>query len=172
MFRRSTRRAVAWAPALLGLGVAMSLPGSGVGASGHASCDVRDLRGSGDYKIKVRALSRHSDDKGTNRKDFTNFLVVSGTANKDLSKRICTHLGTTSTPTEVSMFSDGELSCNIKESVRGKDVYLIQSFGDPVQDNIMEVRLLSLGAGVRAHASHACVSICASLLRTCWDVRL
>eukprot|EP00605_Chrysophyceae_sp_TOSAG23-4_P002339 GSChrysophyteH1.ASY1.ANO1.2587.1 assembled CDS len=109
----------------------------------HTETSCVGNRGRGDYKIKVRANSRQDMDStsGIGKKDFTNFLIVSGTANKDLSKTICDLIGTTSTPTDVHQFSDGELSCNIQESVRGKHVYLIQSFGDPVQDNVMELLL-------------------------------
>ena len=74
-------------------------------------------------------------------KDFSNFLVVAGTANKALAADVCKILGMTPTPCDVSRFSDGELSCIVNDSVRGKDVYLIQSFGHPVHDNLMELLL-------------------------------
>ena len=51
----------------------------------------------------------------------------------------------------VNKFSDGEISCCINESVRDKDVYLFQSFGEAVNDNIMEL-LLTVAALRRAGA--------------------
>ena len=95
---------------------------------------------SGDYKIKVRARGGTTF-PGATQKDFSNFIIVSGTANTALSNSVCTQLGTTVAPVDVTRFSDGEISCIINETVRGKDVYLIQSFGFPVNDNIMELLL-------------------------------
>ena len=94
-----------------------------------------------DYKVKVRAGSgsaRGGPHSFTPKKDFSNFIIVSGSANTALSRSICSKLGTTVAPVDVTRFSDGEISCVINDSVRGKDVYLIQSFGSPVNDNIME----------------------------------
>jgi ribose-phosphate pyrophosphokinase len=46
---------------------------------------------------------------------------------------------------ELTKFTDGEISCIIKETVRGKDIFLVQSFGDPVNDNVMELLLTVTG---------------------------
>ena len=80
-------------------------------------------------------------------------MIVTGSANVALSKDICNILGTSATPTDVWQFSDGELSCSINETVRGKDIYLIQSFGNPVNDNIMEL-LLTISALRRSGANN------------------
>ena len=109
----------------------------------------------GDYKIKVRAGSANTR-RGAGgvapKKDFSNFIIVSGTANTALSNSICSELGTTVAPVEVTRFSDGEITCIINESVRGKDVYLVQSFGSPVNENIMEL-LLTITALRRSGAN-------------------
>lgn len=108
-----------------------------------------------DYKVKVRAGSgsaRGGPHSFTPKKDFSNFIIVSGSANTALSRSICSKLGTTVAPVDVTRFSDGEISCVINDSVRGKDVYLIQSFGSPVNDNIMEL-LLTITALRRSGAN-------------------
>jgi len=112
----------------------------------------------GDYKIKIKAktapaLAAEPDSGSKQAKDFGNFLIVTGSANVALSKDICSLLGTSATPTDVWQFSDGELSCSINETVRGKDIYLIQSFGTPVNDNIMEL-LLTISALRRSGANN------------------
>lgn len=105
----------------------------------------------GDYKVKIRARPEGSAAKP--KRDFSNFMIVSGTANTSLSNSVCKSLGTTVAPVDVTRFSDGEISCIINESVRGKDAYLIQSFGSPsVNDNIMEL-LLTITALRRAGAN-------------------
>lgn len=104
----------------------------------------------GDYKVKIRARPVGATAKP--KRDFSNFMIVSGTANTALSNSVCKRLGTTVAPVDVTRFSDGEISCIINESVRGKDAYLIQSFGSPVNDNIMEL-LLTITALRRAGAN-------------------
>lgn len=52
---------------------------------------------------------------------------------------------------DVKRFSDGEIQINIDESVRGKDVYLVQSTSAPVNDNLMEL-LIMIDAVKRASA--------------------
>ncbi|KAI4453990.1 ribose-phosphate diphosphokinase family member [Holotrichia oblita] len=64
-----------------------------------------------------------------------------------IAKRLDVELGTS----EVTKFSDGEVSVHIKESVRGTDVYVIQSTSNPVNDNLMEL-LVMLDAFKRASA--------------------
>ena len=124
----------------------------------HSSCNRGHELGAfrtRDYKIKVRAGSSNTKEgvfTSAPKKDFSNFIIVSGTANTALSKSICSELGTTVAPVDVTRFSDGEISCVINDSVRGKDAYLIQSFGSPVNDNIMEL-LLTITALRRSGAN-------------------
>lgn len=83
---------------------------------------------------------------------FENIVILSGSSNPILSSRIVDHLGTSITHMDVHRFSDGEVSCVINESIRGKDVFLIQTCGAPVNDNIMEL-LLTVTAARRSGAN-------------------
>lgn len=68
--------------------------------------------------------------------------VFTGNANKDLALKICEELGLPVGSSIVSTFSDGEISVNINETVRGCDVYVIQSTCSPVNNNLMELLIL------------------------------
>lgn len=68
--------------------------------------------------------------------------VFTGNANRDLVKKICKELNIEMGQCEVTQFSDGEISVNIGETVRGCDVFIIQPTNTPVNDNIMELLIL------------------------------
>ncbi|MBP5243010.1 MAG: ribose-phosphate pyrophosphokinase [Clostridia bacterium] len=84
----------------------------------------------------------------TNLKEIKLFT---GNANVPLAKKIAKKLGVTLGDLELNTFSDGEINCNIRESVRGRDVYLIQSTSQPVNDSLMEL-LIMIDAMERASA--------------------
>ena len=73
---------------------------------------------------------------------FSEFKIFAGNGNLPLAKEICEKLGVELGKAEVKKFSDGEIAVNIKESVRGKDCYIIQSTNDPVNDNLMELCIM------------------------------
>jgi len=73
-------------------------------------------------------------------------------ANPDLAEKIASVLDLKVGKAEVSMFSDGEISVNIYETVRGSDVFIVQSTSNPVNDNLMEL-LIMIDAIKRASAS-------------------
>ncbi len=73
-------------------------------------------------------------------------------ANPDLAEKIANALDLKVGKAEVSMFSDGEISVNIYETVRGSDVFIVQSTSNPVNDNLMEL-LIMIDAMKRASAS-------------------
>jgi len=68
-----------------------------------------------------------------------------------LANQIAENLGLPLGRSEVATFSDGEISVSIKESVRGADVYVVQSICEPINDNIMEL-LIMIDAFKRASA--------------------
>ncbi len=72
-------------------------------------------------------------------------------ANPDLAQKIAQCLGLGVCDAEVNMFSDGEIGVNIYESVRGSDVFVIQSTCNPVNDHLMEL-LIMIDALKRASA--------------------
>ena len=78
------------------------------------------------------------------------FLVFSGTNTKYLAERICANLGCPLGKLVITKFSDGEFSVSYEESIRGRDVFLVQSTF-PNADNLMEL-LLMIDAAKRASA--------------------
>jgi ribose-phosphate pyrophosphokinase len=79
-----------------------------------------------------------------------NYMVFSGTATKYLAERICQSLGCPLGKLEVTKFSDGEFAVYYEESIRGRDIFLVQSTF-PSTDNLMEL-LLMIDAAKRASA--------------------
>lgn len=77
--------------------------------------------------------------------------IFSGNANKKLAEKICEEAGVTLGDSEVTRFSDGEISVNINETVRGADVFVIQPTNPPVNENLMEL-LIMVDALKRASA--------------------
>lgn len=77
--------------------------------------------------------------------------IFSGNANKPLADEICDTLGMPLGKSEVKSFSDGEISVDIQESVRGVEVYVVQSISMPCNNNLMEL-LIMLDAFKRASA--------------------
>lgn len=68
--------------------------------------------------------------------------IFSGNANMDLAKEIARIAGVPLGDAEVTKFSDGEIAVNINETVRGADIFLVQSTCAPVNDNLMEMLIL------------------------------
>ena len=71
------------------------------------------------------------------------YKVFSGTANQELSRQIAKYLGIPLSEASIKRFSDGEISVQIGESVRGKDVFIIQSTCAPTDTNLMELLILT-----------------------------
>ena len=69
-------------------------------------------------------------------------MIFSGNANKALAKSVAKNLGITLGKASVKTFSDGEISVEIEENVRGQDIYIIQPLCDPVNDNLMELLIM------------------------------
>lgn len=68
--------------------------------------------------------------------------VFTGNANPDVAQKIADAMGVPLGKANVSTFSDGEICVNIEETVRGRDVFVVQSTNPPVNDNIMELLIL------------------------------
>ena len=77
--------------------------------------------------------------------------IFSGNSNPELAKAICAKLGLPLGSSETKTFSDGESSVSIYETVRGSDVFVVQSTCKPVNDNLMEL-LVMIDALRRASA--------------------
>ena len=80
-----------------------------------------------------------------------NIKIFSANASPELAYAVAEELGLPVGRSEVKQFSDGEISVSIGETVRGSDVFIIQSTSAPVNDNIMEM-LIMMDAFKRASA--------------------
>jgi len=69
--------------------------------------------------------------------------IFAGNSNPELAQSICAYLGSDLGSARVGRFSDGEIRVEIDESVRGADVYVIQSTCAPVNDNLMEMLIMT-----------------------------
>ena len=81
----------------------------------------------------------------------SNIKIFSCNANRELAEEMAQCLGLKLGQAEVSHFSDGEISVKIDETIRGADVYIVQSTSYPVNDNLMEL-LIMIDAMKRASA--------------------
>ena len=77
--------------------------------------------------------------------------VFTGNANRPLAEDICKAIGIKLGDNEVKSFADGEVSCSFNETVRGSDVFLVESTCKPVNHNLREL-LIMLDACRRASA--------------------
>ena len=77
--------------------------------------------------------------------------VFCGNSNKLLAENICRYIGIKVGDAQVGHFSDGECAISLYETVRGSDVFIVQSTCEPVNDNLMEL-LVMIDACKRASA--------------------
>ncbi|KAF2998268.1 ribose-phosphate pyrophosphokinase [Curvularia kusanoi] len=80
-----------------------------------------------------------------------NIVVLGGSSHPQLTETICNHLGIPPAKVLLGKFKVGETRVEIEESVRGKDVFIIQSGGGPVNDHLMEL-LITISACQTASA--------------------
>jgi ribose-phosphate pyrophosphokinase len=80
-----------------------------------------------------------------------NIKIFTANSNPSLAREIAELLGLPVGQSDVSRFSDGEISVNINETVRGSDVFIVQSTNNPVNDHLMEL-LIMIDAFKRASA--------------------
>ena len=78
-------------------------------------------------------------------------MLFTGRGNDALSKEIAEHLGVPLGEIVLSSFANGELYCRYGESIRGADVFVVQSHCEPINDRIME-QLIMIDAAKRASA--------------------
>ena len=71
------------------------------------------------------------------------YKVFSGTANPEFSKAVAKYLSIPLSEATINRFSDGEINVQISESVRGRDVFIIQSTCAPANANLMELLIMT-----------------------------
>ncbi len=74
---------------------------------------------------------------------MSNYMLFSGTANPELAEEIAKYLEMPLSVAKISRFSDGEISVQIAESVRGKDIFIIQPTSAPANANLMELLIMT-----------------------------
>ena len=77
--------------------------------------------------------------------------LYSGRAHRSLAEEIASHLGVRLGEPNLRQFPNGEIHCRFNESVRGADVFIIQTHSGPVNDSIME-QCIMIDAAKRASA--------------------
>lgn len=78
----------------------------------------------------------------TNRYFDTKLKIFALSSNRSLAEKVAENVGLDLGQLSVNRFSDSEIQINIEESVRGDNVYIIQSTSAPVNDNLMELLIL------------------------------
>ncbi len=73
---------------------------------------------------------------------MTGYMLFSGTANPELAQEVSKYLEQPLSKAKITRFSDNEISIKIQESVRGKDVFIIQPTSAPVNFNLMELLIM------------------------------
>ena len=73
---------------------------------------------------------------------MSTFKLFSGSANPEFAKKVSEYLGMNVSDAKLNKFSDGEISVQITQSVRGQDVYIIQPTCAPANDNLMELLIM------------------------------
>jgi ribose-phosphate pyrophosphokinase len=86
------------------------------------------------------------------------FMVFTGNANPGMADQISKHLGIRLGAATVGRFSDGEVTVEINQNVRGRDVFVVQSTCAPTNENLMEL-LIMVDALKRASAERICAVI-------------
>jgi ribose-phosphate pyrophosphokinase len=71
------------------------------------------------------------------------YKIFAGSSSVEFAKEVCQNLDVPLAKADVKRFSDGEISVQIAESVRGRDVFIIQSTGAPSNDNLMELLIMT-----------------------------
>ena len=74
---------------------------------------------------------------------MANLIVFTGNATPELAQKVANHLHVPIGEADVTQFSDGEISVEINENVRGSDVFIIQSTCAPTNDSIMELLVMA-----------------------------
>ncbi len=81
----------------------------------------------------------------------SSLVILGGSSNPELLREICALAGRTPADVIVGRFPEGEIQVQIRENIRGKDVFIVQSICTPPNDNLMELLIL-IDAAKRASA--------------------
>lgn len=79
--------------------------------------------------------------------------ILTGNHHPELASRVAERLGISVLPVKLNRFANGEIGCQIKSSVRGADIFILQTHSNPINDALMEQAIL-VDAAKRAAARH------------------
>src|SRR5437762_9980295 len=79
--------------------------------------------------------------------------ILSGSSHPQLSQKVARQLGLKLAPVELRHFANNEIKCQINESIRGADVFVMQTHSPDANDSIMEQAII-IDAAKRASARH------------------
>ena len=68
--------------------------------------------------------------------------IITGSSNQPFAQKVADHCFTDLVPAELNRFSDGEICVEVKENIRGKDVFLVNSTSNPVNESLMELLIM------------------------------
>ena len=111
----------------------------------RASAELAIVAGSGLALIigkEFQGSPQHAQAGDQSLMRLREWVILSGNSNRPLAEKICAKLGKPLGAVEFRRFSDGEMFIEIKENVRGRDVYIIQSTCAPVNEALMELLIL------------------------------
>jgi ribose-phosphate pyrophosphokinase len=148
------RRAQAWGQALRAMGAlrtlspsSVTLAGAALVGAGLGCSDDRVVFADGNMENSGAPSKKGSG--GVSNKAYDDVVILSGTASTVLTQKVCEHLNTKVGDIQTVQFSDGEVYPTIRETLRGKQVFIIQSCSAPVNVTIMEL-LLTVTAARRS----------------------
>src|SRR5690606_333800 len=123
------------------------------GRRGRFSAEAASPRSVGQQPNAPGAAGSENDGGYSNMSHFreSRLQIFTCNSNPDLAREIADHIGVPLGDAEVGRFSDGEIYVRLNESVRGSDVYVIQSTCHPVNQHLMEL-LVMVDALKRASA--------------------
>lgn len=78
-----------------------------------------------------------------NGNTISNLCLMTGNANPELAQRIADHIGVKIFDTFVGRFNNGESQVMISDSIRGKDIFIVQPTSQPVNDNLMDLLIMT-----------------------------
>lgn len=93
-----------------------------------------------DFKVKSKPKLKN---QSTHHNNPYELKLFAGSSSRELAQEIAKYLNIELGALKINKFKDGEFYAQIGESVRGKDVYIIQSTCNPANDNLMELMILT-----------------------------
>ncbi len=89
--------------------------------------------------------------------DTSKLCLITGNANPELAKKISEYINVRLCDASVGRFNNGETAVMINESIRGKDIFIVQPTSQPVNDNVMD--LLILADACKRASAHSITAI-------------